>query len=295
MTATASPPQPRPWAGALAVARHTLQESLRRRVLLVVALLTALFGAGYWFVATQAFEETESAGGIRDIDEHALVGGTLVGLAMFGTMFLGTVLGAFLTLGAVRGDAERGVLQPIVVRPMGRASVLLARFAAAATVCIGYVIVVLLGAMCLIRVVGGYWPDRIAQPVLQLAAAVVVIVALSVLGSTVLSTNANGIAVFMVFGGGLVAGLIGQIGEAVNSPTMQDVAFWGSHLLPFQALYQGGLDALTADTRGLTGVIVRLGPFGGAEASGPGLWAWAALFTVGVLAAAVALFARRDL
>ena len=42
------------------------------------------------------------------------------GLAMFATLFLGVVLAVFLTLGAVRGDAERGLLQPLVVRPVGR-------------------------------------------------------------------------------------------------------------------------------------------------------------------------------
>ena len=51
---------------------------------------------------------------------------------MFGTLFLGAVLAVFLTLGVVRGDAERGLLQPLVVRPLGRATLLLARFLAAA-------------------------------------------------------------------------------------------------------------------------------------------------------------------
>ena len=50
---------------------------------------------------------------------------------MFATLFLGAVLAAFLTLGAVRGDAERGLLQPLVVRPLGRTRLLLGRFAAA--------------------------------------------------------------------------------------------------------------------------------------------------------------------
>lgn len=214
---------------------------------------------------------------------------------MFGTMFLGTVLGAFLTLGTVRGDAERGILQPVVVRPLGRSSVLLARFAAAACVCTGYVVLVFAGATVVTWQVGGWWPDRTVQPALELAAAVLVMVALSVLGSTVLATNANGIAVFMLFGAGLVAGLVGQIGEAIASPTMSDVGRWGSRVLPYQGLYQGGLDALTADTRGLTGVVVKLGPFGGAHATGAGLWLWAVAFTVGTLAAAVVIFSRRDL
>ena len=50
---------------------------------------------------------------------------------MFATLFLGVVLAVFLTLGAVSGDAERGLLQPLVVRPIGRSTLLLARFVGA--------------------------------------------------------------------------------------------------------------------------------------------------------------------
>ena len=51
---------------------------------------------------------------------------------MFAIMFLGAVLAVFLTLNVVRGDAEAGLLQPLVVRPIGRAQLLFARFAGAA-------------------------------------------------------------------------------------------------------------------------------------------------------------------
>ena len=52
-----------------------------------------------------------------------MAGATLLGLSMFATLFLGTILAVFLTLGAVRGDAERGLLQPLLVRPVSRAHV----------------------------------------------------------------------------------------------------------------------------------------------------------------------------
>ena len=44
--------------------------------------------------------------------------------------------------------------------------------------------------------------------------ALILIAALSLLGSIFLSATANGIAVFMAFGAGLAAGLLGQIGDA---------------------------------------------------------------------------------
>jgi Cu-processing system permease protein len=122
-----------------------------------------------------------------------------------------------------------------------------------------------------------------------------VIAALSLLGSVFLSATANGIAVFMVFGAGLVAGLLGQIGEALGSETLMDVAQTASWVLPFEALYQDGLDAITADSSGFTEAALRLGPFGGAQAAGALLWPWVLGYLALVGAAALGAFARKDL
>src|SRR6185369_10745202 len=100
------------------------------------------------------------------------------------------------------------------------------------------VIVVFVAAVAITRVFGGWWPDRVVEPALSLAGAVALVCALSLAGSVVLSATANGIAVFMVFGSGLVAGLLGQIGQALASHTLTTVATVSSWILPFEALYQ---------------------------------------------------------
>jgi Cu-processing system permease protein len=283
-------------SGAVLIAGFALRESLRRRVFAVVGLLTvaflALYGLGTWqlFTAVGEFEEP-----IEGIEARTVAAATILGLAMFATLFLGTILAVFLTLGTVRGDAERGLLQPVLVRPLHRRTVLAGRFAAAAGVCGVYVIVVFLAAAGITAAFSGWWPDRTLAPALELAAAVAVISALSLAGSVLLSANANGIAVFMLFGAGLTAGLLGQIGEALGSRTLDRVADIVSWVLPFEALYQAGLAAITADTVGFTRLAIELGPFGGAEDAGPLLWPWTLVYLALVGAAASAAFARRDL
>jgi Cu-processing system permease protein len=214
---------------------------------------------------------------------------------MFATLFLGTILAVFLTLGAVRGDAERGLLQPILVRPLRRRTVLLGRFAAAAGVCAVYVIVVFLCTAVITWAFSDWWPDRLLLPALQLAAAVAILAALSIGGSVVLASTANGIAVFMLFGAGLTASLLGQIGEALGSHTLDRVSTIVSWALPFEALYQAGLSELTQDTVGFTRLAIDLGPFGGAEPAGALLWPFAVAYLVAVGAVSAAAFARRDL
>ena len=284
-------------SGAAAIAGYALRESTRRRVFVVVLILTVAFLALYAVGTEAAFDsiDAEAAGAVLDVDDQVLTGSTLLGLAMFTTLFLGCVLAVFLTLGAVRGDAERGLLQPLVVRPLGRTALLAGRFAAAAGVCGVYVAAVYAAAMTITGIAGGWWPADPVGPGLGLVAGVVLIAALSLLGSVFLSATANGIAVFMAFGAGLAAGLLGQIGDALNVDTLKNVAEIVSWVLPFEALYQGGLDSLTEGVGGNTALIVQLGPFGGAQEAGPLLWPWALAYLGLVAGAARLAFARRDL
>ena len=280
--------------GALTIAGYGLRESMRRRVFLVVLLLTAGFLGLYALGVREAFESTENfSGGL--IEAHDFTGATVFGMAMFATLFLGAVLAAFLTLGVVRGDAERGLLQPLVVRPVGRTVLLLARFAAAAAVAGGYTLAVYFAAMLITGAAGGWWPDHPVMPGLALAAAVVVVSALSVAGSVVMTSTANGIAVFMLYGAGLTAGLLGQIGEAVSSERLQEVSTAASWALPFEALYLDSLNRLVSGTGGITGELLELGPFGGAEGAGLLLWPYTAAYVALVLGAATLGFRRRDL
>jgi Cu-processing system permease protein len=280
---------------ATTVIGYALKESIRRKVFAVVLILTVAFLALYGIGVHFAFRDTQGFAGFDVINAKAFTGATLLGLAMFATLFLGAVVAAFLTLGVVRGDAETGLLQPLVVRPLGRNTMLLARFTGAAAFAGAYGLVVYLCAVLITGAIGGWWPDHVLLPGLGLAAGLVIVAALSLLGSVFLSSTAQGIAVLMVFGAGLTAGLLGQIGDAIESDSLSDIAKVASWVLPFEALYQGGLHALTSDTTGLTGTAISLGPFGGPQGAGAGLVVWALIYLAGTLAVACLFFSRRDL
>ena len=150
-------------------------------------------------------------------------------------------------------------------------------------------------AMAITGLTGHWWPDQKVVPGLELAGGVALVAALSLLGSIFLSSTANGIAIFMVFGAGLVAGLLGTVGHALNSHTLERAAKVAAWVLPFEALYQDALRGLTANISGLTGFLLQLGPFGGAYTGGPLLRLWALAYLVLVGSAALFAFSRRDL
>ena len=276
---------------------YGFREAVRRKVFAVVIVLTALFLFLFWLANHYVFSKVATIQPPADVnvDSRTFAGAFLMGLAMFATLFLGVVLAVFLTIGVVSGDAERGLLQPLVVRPVGRSTLLLSRFLGASGVCSIYVLIVYFASMVITGVTGHWWPARLVWPGVELAFGVVIVAALSLLGSVALSSIANGIAVFMLFGAGLVAGLLGTIGHALNSHAVKHASTIASWALPFEALYQDGLRMITQNASGLTSFLLQLGPFGGAYVHGWPIRIWSVGYLVLVGAAALLAFSRRDL
>jgi ABC-type transport system involved in multi-copper enzyme maturation permease subunit len=282
-------------SSVLTIAGYGLQEALRRKVFAVVLLLTVAFLTLFWLGVHFLYANLGNVGPPVGVDARTFVGATVFGLAMFGTLFLGTVLAIFLTLGVVRGDAERGLLQPLVVRPVGRTTLLFSRWLGAVAVCAPYVGIVYVAAMLITGLTGHWWPDHVVVPGVELAAAVALIAGVSLLGSVFLTSTANGIAVFMVFGAGLVAGLLGTIGHGLNSHALERAAKIAAYIIPFEGLYQDALRELVSKTTGLTGFLLELGPFGGGYTGGVWVRLWAAAYLVLLAVLAAIGFARRDL
>jgi ABC-type transport system involved in multi-copper enzyme maturation permease subunit len=279
---------------ALVIARLALQEAVRRRVLAVVGVLTLLSGVLY---LVGCLSLKHHVGGALEIGPgralEPLVPATLLGLASFGTLFLGSVLAVFLTAGAVRGDVDRGLVQPLVVRPVGRGAYLAGRALAAMAVSAGYVLVVAVGGLLVTRAIFPDLPPHAWRAIPPLVAAVCVVTIITLLVSCLLSTVATGISVLMAYGAGLVAGLLGEIAHEFTATTLTRIADAVSYVLPFEALYRDALDRLSP--AGPLGQLVQLGPLGGARSGGPGLWVYVLCYIAGCGALAVWTFSRADL
>jgi len=284
----------------LTIARLGLREAVRRRVLPVVLALSVAFLVLYWLGVGVVREDAVPTGGalgpaVAEQVEPALdaaTTGVLLGLASFATLFLGATLAIFLTAGAIRGDAERGLLQPLLVRPPGRLRVLAGRWLTATAVAVPYTLVLHLGATSIMRWRGGTAPDAALLSAVELSLAVGLIALLSLAASVLLSQVAGGIGAFMAVGAGLVGSLLGQIGDAIDSGGLQRAADVVAIVLPFEGLYEDVLHRLTADSRE---PLLSLGPFGGADPAGPAQLAWTAVWALAVAAIASHRFARQDL
>jgi Cu-processing system permease protein len=281
---------------SLVVFRYALRESLRRRVFHAGVLLTALFlglyGVGCSLIPYNAVHRSSPLG-LPEID--VVVAATILGLAIFATYFLGIALSIFLTISVVRGDAESGLLQPLLVRPVGRVELLLGRFAAAFSVSGVYVVVVYAASVLITRETIGWTPQNVVTTAVELLAAVAVVALLGLVGSIYLSSVANGIGIFMLFGAGLFGGLLGEIGRGIGSHRLEQISKVIGYVMPFEWLYQDALGHLIAGERGLTKTVLNLGPFGGSVQAGAAVWIWSLVYLVVTGAVAAVALERRDL
>jgi Cu-processing system permease protein len=282
--------------GTWVVFAYALEESLRRRVFHAGLLLTGLFLGLYWFGCSRVdLSHFHPEPGQLTVRIDVLAAATILGLAVFATYFFGVSLAIFLTISAVRGDAELGILQALVVRPLRRWQFLLGRLLAAVFVAAAYVAIVFTLAIVITRAEIGWMPHHPVATGFEIGAAIAVVAILSLFSSIYLSGIANGIAVFMLFGAGLFGGLLGEVGEVIGSPKLGQISSAIRYILPFEWLYQNALGRLIEGEQGLTRTVLRLGPFGGSIHPGAAAWLWSAAYFALAFGLTAVAFSRRDL
>jgi len=144
------------------------------------------------------------------------------------------------------------------------------------------------------RLVTGWGPANSVQALLLLALGTTAITSVATAFSVRLHGAAAGIATLMPFGAGLIGGLLEQLGTGIAVASVRRSGEWLSTALPFEAMYQAALHEITSDLAGVSGIVVRLGPFGGAREASAGLVLWAVAWTAAIVALAASRLRRSD-
>lgn len=278
------------------VLRATLREAASRRLLLAVAVLTAVFVAlftiGALFLRDQLAKEASA-----DPVESAFVGTLLTVLGLYVASFLAAFLALFLSAGAVSSELESGQLHAVLARPIARGRWLLERWLGFALVAVAYTLA--LGSLLLLvsRLVVGYESVRPLAGLGLMALQTLTLLTLGVLGSTRLSTLANGAVVFFAFGMAWMSGLVEFIGSIVENSAMERVGVVVSLLVPSDALWRGASAALSSPAfLAIAGQNAEFGlPFTGLALPSLPFLAWSIALVPLMLALAMRSFSRRDL
>jgi Cu-processing system permease protein len=267
------------------IAGFTLQEAVSRRLILAGVVISlgyvGLFSLGFHFAYDKALENTPNP------ESRLSLGIAFATLTLFGVYvvnYLASFLALFLSVGAVSGEIDSGTLHAVLARPLNRAEFVIGRWLGYVVMIAGYV-VAMTGAILLVaRLIAGYEVPDPASALLLMLLESVLLLTLSLFGSTLMPTLANGVVVFTLVGLAWLAGIIEFVGHLLQSApdstggdALLNIATTVSLFLPSDALWRGAI------------------PFFSSSPPAPALILWAVGYVVVVLCGAVLAFGRRDL
>ena len=281
---------------ALVVARFTLQEAVSRRLILAGLLISfaflGLYALGYAF----AYQETlESISDLRSRTNLAVQVAMLTVLGLFAVSFLSSFLALFLSVGAISAEIDSGALHAVLARPLHRRDFVIGRWLALAGLVAAYVLLMAGLVLLLARLLAVYEPLDAPRALALMALQAILLLSLSLFGSTWLSTLANGVVSFSLFGIAWLGGIIEVIGGAFQNEAMVNVGIVTSLLVPSDGVWRAASYYLLSpaailvvggrDSAPFVTTVPPAGPF----------VAWALAYTLVLLLGAVVVFEGRDL
>lgn len=276
------------------IARLTIREAVRRRLLAALIILTllvvALVGWGFQRLAAIALETGSSDAQVKLIVSQLLI------LVMFMFSFVVGMTAVFATAPAIAGDVESGQMLAIVARPIRRSEVLLGKWLGNLGVLVTYAVAgggLLLAAVAILT---GFVPTSPVAALGYLAAETAVGTTLALLLSTLLPPMAGGAVAVVCFGLAWMGGITGGIGGFLQNDTLVHVGTVSRLLLPTDGLWRGTMFSLepaalvAAAPSGFTA-----NPFFASAAPPAAYLVWVALWAVALLAAAAWVFRAKEL
>jgi Cu-processing system permease protein len=287
----------------LQIARFTLQEAVSRRLILAGVLISlgyvGLFALGFHFAYDKALENTPNP------EARLSLGIAFATLTLFGVYvvnYLASFLALFLSVGAVSGEIDAGTLHAVLARPLNRGEFIIGRWLGYVVMIAAYVVAMTGAVLLVARLIAGYEVPGPLPALLLMLLECVLLLTLSLFGSTLLPTLANGVVVFTLVGLAWLAGIIEFVGrllqnapESTGGDALLNIATTVSLFLPSDALWRGASyylesPALLAVTGSRGGI-----PFFASTPPATPLLIWALGYIVVVLSGAVLAFRHRDL
>lgn len=282
----------------IVIARLTVRELLRRRVVWVLAALSivsvTLVGWGLERLVTLARED-----GIDELQIRIGVSQVLI-LVAFMFSFVLAMTAAFIGAPAVGGDLESGIALAVLARPIRRSEVLLGRWLGCSLVVVAYTVLSGLLAIAAAQLVSGYGPPEPFLAVAFLSGQALVLLSLTLALGSVLPSIAAGAIAVVGFGLGWMAGVMAGISTALGIELLGRVAEVSRWLLPSDGLWRGVIYGLEPPlvlliAAGEAPDLANANPFYAAAPPPLAFVAWSVVWVGVVLGAAAWWFERRDL
>ncbi|MGI8551083.1 MAG: ABC transporter permease [Dehalococcoidia bacterium] len=278
----------------LTIARLTLLEAARRRLLLAVAVLTlVLVGFTTW-----GFQRLIGTLTNVSVTEVKTITATLLILIVFMFSFIFSLGAVFVSAPSIATDLESGIALAMLPRPIRRSDLVLGKWLGLSILVGGYAVLTIGLEFLSVNLIAGYLPPHPLTSLVYLVGECVVLMGLALLISTRLAPMTGGIVALVLFGIAWMGGIAEGIGLAVDNSTIRNVGTISRLVLPTDGLWRGALFNLEPSI--LTAVAgasraASANPFLVNAPPSAAFTLWAVLWIAGILGLTAYSFSRREL
>jgi ABC-type transport system involved in multi-copper enzyme maturation permease subunit len=273
----------------LVIARLTFHEAMRRKILLAALLLglafLAIYGLGFAFTQRDLARGSRSLIELNEVRNFQLMAGLYVVNFLFVMM---TVLSSVDTLA---GEISSGTIQTLVAKPLRRRQIVLGKWLGFAGMLTLYLLLMAGGVMAIVYFFSGYSAPGALRGFGLIWLNGIVLLSISLLGGTMLSTLANGVLAFGLYGIAFIGGWTEHIGSFLENQTAIRIGILSSLIIPCEALWRRASFEMQSP------LVAAMGfsPFSAPSVPSPLMILYAVLYAGLALALAMRQFRRRDL
>lgn len=251
------------------------------------ALFLIIFGIGLHLIFREFAEQGMLDDEFIDIPKNFL---TMMGLYI--TNFLVVIMSVLISVAAISSEIESRLIDTLVTKPMHRWQIVLGKWLGFATMSALYALFLAGGVLIIAWLRVGVVMDRPIAGISLICLNAILVMSITIAGGTRLSTLANGVMAFMLYGVAFIGGWIEVIGSTLRNETAVNLGIVASLILPIEALWRKA--ALYFQPR-MLGNFDFGGPFTVTSEPSDAMIVYALLYVVALLWFAVWSFGRRDL
>jgi Cu-processing system permease protein len=273
------------------LARLTFREAARRKILVAALLLglvfLAIYGTGFYYVQSEMNRPGQGPGLI----ERSQILNFLFMAGMYVVNFLTVMMSVLTSVDTLSGEITSGTIHTLVSKPVRRWEIVLGKWLGFVGMLTLYLLLMVGGVVVLVYLTSGYTPPNALIGLSLMWLNAVMLLGVSLLGGAMLSTLANGVLVFGLYGVAFLGGWIEQIGAFLGNETAVNIGILSSLIIPSEALWKRAAHAMSSPLASTFG----FSPFSSPSVPSQAMIGYAAVYALAALLLAMRQFNRRDL
>ncbi len=273
------------------IARLTFFEASRRMILWIALFMGVAFLVLYGLGLRQPLQQLGQGNSLRHTAQLRVLSSFMLMAGLYVVNFLTVIMSVLTSVDTIAGEIASGTIHTVLAKPLRRWEVVLGKWIGFSLMLALYVLLMAGGVVAVTYYFSGYTPPNLLPGIALMWLNGTLLLSVSLAGGAYLSTLANGVLVFGLYGIAFIGGWIEHIGSFIKNSTAINIGIVSSLLFPSESIWRRAAYEMQSPLIQSLGVS----PFSASSVPSTLMVVYAVFYIMLALALAMFRFGRRDL